>query len=32
MKEKVLKIWPEINWIENKELKRKSFELLGLCN
>ena len=23
MKEKVLKIWPEINWIENKELRNK---------
>lgn len=23
MKEKVLKIWPEINWIENKELREK---------
>jgi len=23
MKQKVLKIWPEINWIQNKELKEK---------
>ena len=23
MREKVLKIWPEINWIENKELREK---------
>jgi hypothetical protein len=23
MKEKVLKIWPEIKWIENKELREK---------
>ncbi len=32
MREKVLKIWPEINWIENPEIKRKSFKLLDLCN
>ncbi len=23
MREKVLKIWPEINWIKNEELKEK---------
>ena len=24
MREKVLKIWPEINWIQNKELREKT--------
>jgi hypothetical protein len=31
MRDKVLKIWPEINWIQDKEL-RKNSQLLGLCN
>jgi putative nucleotidyltransferase with HDIG domain len=26
MKEKVLKIWPEINWIQNKELREKTLD------
>ena len=26
MKEKVLEIWPEINWIENKELREKTLD------
>ena len=26
MREKVLKIWPEINWIQNKELREKTLD------
>ncbi|MCW8809742.1 MAG: phosphohydrolase, partial [Ignavibacteriaceae bacterium] len=26
MRDKVLKIWPEINWIQNKELREKTLD------
>ena len=26
MKEKVLEIWPEINWIKNEELREKTLD------